>query len=115
MSEWTQEQAIALCKLIETAAPKHDCHVALTGGLLYKDGRRKDCDILFYRVRQAEKIDESGLLESLVKLGITIWSGGPGCWFIQGRYRGRRVDMFFPENEGGDYDHGGPSLEEPRS
>ena len=49
---WTQQHAIELCKRIESVCPRYGCHVALTGGLLYKDGPRKDCDILFYRIRQ---------------------------------------------------------------
>lgn len=49
---WTQEEAIQLCRLLEALAPTFGCHVALTGGCLYKDGERKDCDILLYRIRQ---------------------------------------------------------------
>ena len=42
MSQWTQEQAIALCRKIEAVCPPFGCHVALTGGALYKDGPRKE-------------------------------------------------------------------------
>ena len=41
---WTQAEAIDLCREIEKGCPQFGCHVALTGGLLYKDGPRKDCD-----------------------------------------------------------------------
>ena len=51
---WTQEEAIALCKKIESIVPLAGCHVALTGGCLYRDGHRKDLDILFYRIRQID-------------------------------------------------------------
>lgn len=39
---WTQKEAIELCVKIEAICPKYGCHVALTGGLLYKEGERKD-------------------------------------------------------------------------
>ncbi len=42
---WTQEEAIELCRIIEDICPQAGCHVALTGGCLYKDGERKDLDI----------------------------------------------------------------------
>lgn len=45
---WTQSEAIDFCKKIEAICIKYGCHVALTGGTLYGDGPRKDCDILFY-------------------------------------------------------------------
>ena len=57
--------AVALCREIEKIAPNFGCHVALTGGCLYKDGARKDIDILFYRIRQVEKIDHEGLKQAL--------------------------------------------------
>lgn len=46
---WTQEEAIALCTSLEPIAAKYGGHVALTGGTLYKDGPRKDVDVLIYR------------------------------------------------------------------
>lgn len=109
---WTLEQAVALCRRIETIAPEFDCHVALTGGVLYKDGPRKDLDLVFYRVRQADEIDEGGLLEALIKLGFTFKSGNTGGWLLKSEYQGKPVDMFFPENGGGDYDHGDPELDD---
>lgn len=44
MSVWTQREAIDLCIKLERIAPAFGAHVALTGGLLYKSGQRKDCD-----------------------------------------------------------------------
>ena len=93
--KWTQQQAINLCRLIETVAPDFGCHVALTGGALYKDGERKDADILLYRIRQVEKIDVAGLMEELKKLGVE-----PGIdygWVFKATYEGKAIDFFFPE------------------
>ena len=92
---WTQEEAINLCRKIEEFCPKYGAHIALTGGTLYKDGVRKDCDILFYCIRQWDKIDETGLLERLSKEGLNI--GKRKGWVWKAEYNGNPVDMFFPE------------------
>lgn len=46
---WVLGDALTLCRMLEPWATMHNCHVALTGGLLYKDGPRKDCDVVVYR------------------------------------------------------------------
>jgi hypothetical protein len=102
---WTQAQALDLCRKIEAICPHYGCHVALTGGTLYKDGARKDCDILFYRIRQVEAIDVGGLMSKLPDIDVTpesTWE--PDAWVIKGRWRGKPLDMFFPENKG-DQEH----------
>ena len=100
-NQWTHEKAVALCISIEAICPEFGCHVALTGGLLYKSGPRKDCDILFYRIRQIEQIDETGLFAALAKIGLVKKSGFG--WCHKGTFEGRKVDMFFPEEQGGEY------------
>lgn len=99
---WTQADAIALCVAIEDVCPKFGCHVALTGGLLYKSGPRKDADILFYRIRDVAEIDISGLLCVLQELGITHDyerddEYGDELWCVKAMYHGRPIDLFFPE------------------
>lgn len=104
MTPWTQQQAIDLCRKIEAVAPKYGCHVALTGGTLYKDGERKDADILLYRIRQVEWIDVDGLMLALTEIGVT--PGRDFGWCHKATYEGRNIDFFFPEREGvegGDY------------
>ena len=98
---WTQPEALVLCRAIETICPPFGCHVALTGGLLYKDGARKDCDILFYRIRQADRIDEEGLFAALAQIGVNK-TGGFG-WCHKAEFEGRKIDCFFPEESGGEY------------
>ncbi|CAB4167409.1 hypothetical protein UFOVP861_20 [uncultured Caudovirales phage] len=95
---WTTSEAIELCRKIEDVAPMHGCHVGLTGGLLYKDGPRKDCDIILYRIRQIETIDYDGLFQTLQAIGITKLSGFGFC--IKAEYEGRRIDFLLPEEEG---------------
>ncbi len=98
--EVTQEFAIELCKKIEDYAPLFGCHVALTGGCLYNDGPRKDIDILFYRIRQVDKIDVSGLLISLRNNLGFIFDEYKGGWLVKGKCGAVNVDVFFPENQG---------------
>jgi hypothetical protein len=67
---WTQPEAIKLCIEIEKFCPQYGCHVAMTGGCLY-GGSCKDLDLIFYRIRQREYIDELGLLGALYRAGIS--------------------------------------------
>lgn len=99
---WTQAEAIALCRKIEDVCPAFGCHVALTGGVLYKLGERKDLDIVFYRIRQVEEIDVVGLFRGLAAIGIGRTTE-TGSFCVKATYRGRKIDIFFPEELGGEY------------
>lgn len=94
---WTTSEAIELCCLIESIAPQYGCHVALTGGLLYKGGERKDCDIVLYRIRQFKEINLDGLFEELAKHGIAQLSGFGFCY--KAEYRRKPVDFLVPEEQ----------------
>lgn len=96
MTKWTLEAAVSLCRKVEAIAPAFACHVALTGGTLYKDGERKDCDIMFYRVRQQPDVDKSGLLLALEAMGFTL--GPQFGWVQKAVYEGKPVDLFFPHH-----------------
>jgi hypothetical protein len=95
---WTQAEAVALCRQIESICPQFGCHVALTGGTLYKDGPRKDIDILFYRIRQTPEIDIDGLFAALADIGIERIRGFG--WCIKAAFNGKHIDCFFPEEDG---------------
>jgi hypothetical protein len=112
MSEpWTQQEAIALAIKVEEICPKFGCHVALTGGLLYKTGQRKDCDLLLYRIRQVKEIDFGNLWLALERIGLIKTSGFGWCYkcvyFSHPEYQGdgKLVDVFSPE-EKGNYQYG---------
>jgi hypothetical protein len=110
MSRWLQHEVFDLCRRVENICPAFGCHVALTGGLLYKEGPRKDADLLFYRIRQRPEIDVDGLLAALGTIGIAVTGGGGWCW--KASYLERPVDLFFPDAEDGDYDHADTSHDE---
>ncbi len=108
---WTRDEAIEMCRAIEAVAPRFGCHVALTGGLLYKEGPRKDCDIVMYRIRQEEAIDGTGLMKALSTIGMmnepdAEWdsSADDGHWVMKAMWHGKRVDIFFPEADAVDWD-----------
>lgn len=94
---WTREQLIELCIAIEAVCPPFGCHVAMTGGCLYKSGPRKDADLIFYRVRQRKYIDVDGLFRALAPLGLKRLAGFRWCWKFQ--YEGKRLDFLFPEED----------------
>jgi hypothetical protein len=95
---WNQEQAIKLCGEVESICPKFGCHVALTGGTLYKSDNRKDVDILFYRIRQVKQIDKTELFLALRKIGLRLKKDYG--WCAKANYYGKSVDCFFPEDSG---------------
>ena len=94
---WLQRTAVTVCRAIEQVCPPFGCHVALTGGLLYKDGERKDLDILFYRIRQVPQINKEGLFAALVGIGFEDIQGFG--WLHKAVYMGKSVDIFFPEED----------------
>ena len=95
---WCMESAVKLIVEIEALCPSAGCHVALTGGCLYKGGYRKDLDILFYRIRQVEKIDNEKLFSLLEGIGIKVHYGSG--WLYKASYNNMNIDMLFPENDG---------------
>lgn len=99
---WTQHDAISMCEVLESVVPVYGAHVALTGGCLYKAGRagnlaRKDCDVLFYRIRQRKCIDMAAMWQELENYGFKKVSGFGWCY--KATYHGKPVDCFFPEGE----------------
>lgn len=97
---WTLDEAVAICRLVEPIAEANSFHVALTGGTLYKDGSRKDLDLLFYSVRHTEwRVNRSQLLADLRAAGIKAYRDYG--WVVKAAAdldtSGRVVDLFFPE------------------
>lgn len=95
-----QSTGIEICKALYDHLSPNGFFPALTGGLLYKDGERKDCDIVIFRhrqnVEQFEMEDINSLLESF--------------WFTEIRHFGfvtkckmgcYEIDLFNPESKNG--------------
>ena len=102
----TQSDGIELCrKLYETLKPI-GLFPALTGGLLYKDGNRKDIDIVLYRHRQDVESFEISQFE--IALKIAGLSDFKHFGFVtKAKWRGFTVDLFNPEtNDTKDESHG---------
>ena len=95
---WNLELAVELCKKVESVCPTYGCHVALTGGTLYKTGERKDCDLLFYRIRQTPKIDWDGLFFALENIGFYDFKNFG--WVTKVKYKNLNIDIFNPEYVG---------------
>ena len=98
MTVWTTEEAVMLCREIENISPRYGLHVALTGGLLYKDGMRKDADILLYRIRQSSA-DFEGLFKVLAKRLNIVLLNDYG-WCKKAIWMGKPIDFFDPEDGG---------------
>jgi hypothetical protein len=108
-TSWNQADAIVLARRVEDICTEHSFHVALTGGCLYKAGPlRKDCDLLFYSLREVLVKDDDialrkdDLLEVLEnELGIKVKDDYGFC--VKASYRGKNLDLLFPENHFGAY------------
>lgn len=100
---WSLAEAIELCTLIQSVSPKHFAHPALTGGLLYKTGPRKDCDIVIYQRGDSKGVrptlDWDGLWKSMEAFGLTLvidYGYVKKCL-----WRDKTVDIFDPTQESG--------------
>ena len=94
--ECTCSMAHMLCAQLYRVLEPHGYYPALTGGLLYKEGDRKDIDIIIYRNRQKvqsfETVDIADLLAE-VNLNITASFG----FVTKAEWFGNVVDIFNPE------------------
>lgn len=103
---WTQREAIELCTAIHNLpAQQFHCHPALTGGLLYKEGPRKDCDIVIYQRGDTKGvrpgIDWPGLWAALETIGVYLVKD---CGYVKKcQWRGAPLDILDPSQDGSDY------------
>jgi hypothetical protein len=106
---WTLNNAALFCTLLEAIAPSYGFHVALTGGCLYKDGPRKDCDVILYRIRtdgQPSTTPVEELLKAFkTKIGISRLTDHG--FVVKAEYEGRQVDFLIPESEPTEVDYAG--------
>jgi hypothetical protein len=107
---WHLDEGLALCRAIEKVCPRFGYHVALTGGLLYRGGLRKDADILFYSIRN-ETTDQDGLFVALkITLGIELVEHHG--FVVKAMMGVKSIDFFFPEHDDGEYGEDGEDDED---
>ena len=104
---WTQEEGINLARAIEALAPQAGAHIGLTGGLLYKDGPRKDLDIVVYRIRQAPEIHREKFFR-LLRIACGIKVTQDYGFVVKATQDDRVIDFLFPDYVDGTYE-GGPA------
>lgn len=89
---------IELCQELYKALSKSGFFPALTGGLLYKDGERKDIDIAIYRHRQQVAAFEMEEIEHLLSdAGVCDFSYHG--FVTKCKWKGFSVDLFNPESK----------------
>jgi hypothetical protein len=102
--EWSQLEAIAFAIDVEHIARSFNFHVGLTGGCLYRQGLRKDCDLVFYpHVEKGCEPNELGLIDALVK-DMNLILGKRFTRVQKSTYFGRSVDLIFPHHTPYGYD-----------
>lgn len=93
-------QGIALCRALYENLQPIGIFPALTGGLLYKTGFRKDIDIVLFRHRQnveSFETNQENIKEALLKSCVEI-TGFYG-FVTKARWQGIVVDIFNPETQ----------------
>jgi len=105
---WISAQAFDLCRFLEAICVRFGCHVGLTGGLLYKHGPRKDCDVVVYRAGLAdptverpsfhEEVDRSAMIAALETGGLVLVKEYTRV--VKFLADGRPLDLIFPECDG---------------
>lgn len=97
-----QQDAINICKAIYSALNGKGFYPALTGGSLYKEGLRKDVDIVIYRNRDNDEMDMEVVAELLKPYGFGEFKFYG--WCTKCVFAGIiAIDLFNPEALDGDY------------
>lgn len=103
---WEQREGITLCTILEALAAQNDCHVALTGGLLYNVGPRKDCDIVVYRrglFKGEKELPEFNRTQIEKDFSQVLTIQGTFTRVTKASFQGKPVDLLFV-HELGSYD-----------
>lgn len=98
----TKVHGETLCKILYHKLKDHGYFPALTGGLLYKEGDRKDIDIVIFRHRQMHDSFDMVDIDNLLKeVGIEILAHHG--FVTKAKWCGMTVDLFNPEAVDGKY------------
>lgn len=101
---WDRNMAVKLAMKMEAQASAADLHVALTGGVLYKDGPRKDADFIIYRHNTPESIDSKEDLayrRAAFEKNLGIFYGieikAHYGYLTKAEWEGNKFDIMYPE------------------
>lgn len=95
------QKATVVCQKLYAVLSPLGFYPALTGGCLYKDGERKDVDIVIFRHRQLHLSFELCDLEPVLSLvGFTDFQHFGFVTKVM--YNGMAIDLFNPETEADD-------------
>lgn len=94
----THQDGIELCKILYDKLSPIGFYPALTGGLIYKDGPRKDIDIVIFRNRQEhDGFETAQLFDELASVGVDIID--TFGFVTKAEWKGFTIDLFNPESE----------------
>ena len=93
------DNAVKICRVLHEAL-NGEYFPALTGGCLYKDGERKDVDIVIYRNRECSHFEISDIEDILAIVGFTdfVHHG----FVTKCKFGMTDVDLFNPESSSDD-------------
>lgn len=85
--------AIILCRTLEPLFQKFGYHVGLTGGCLYKEGERKDVDIIVYPHHTTNAKSAADLVKNIEASypALGYWKEGSG---LKGGHDSKQVHKF---------------------
>lgn len=92
-------RAVEICKEFHPLLEAVGYYCALTGGCLYREGERKDVDIVIYRHRQRKgHVNMVKVMDALSPLGVEVvqYFG----FVTKATYKGYSIDFFDPEEFG---------------
>lgn len=96
------QAAVELAAEIEPIAASVDCHIGLTGGVLYKNGPRKDIDFVVYKHNTEETagcpVRRIDFEAKLIELGLKFGLRGPRV--SKAEWRGYSIDFIYAEEIG---------------
>lgn len=97
------ETAIELCKLLESLSEETNAHPALSGGTLYKEGERKDIDIVLFLHNLPENHKVLPYINDITGVYFDKIEGlsfSKQCTerVVKGTYKGYDIDFIYPES-----------------
>lgn len=92
------EKALELCRILYEGLKDYGYYPALTGGSLYKDGERKDFDIVIYRNRENLPFEIPDIEKYLSDCGVKIIESFG--FVTKCTWEEFDVDLFNPESKG---------------